>query len=115
MGMLRRLTALGLVLAIALAAVAVGRVRGETRAAGVLVICTGDGAVSVAVDGKGRPVGPPHLCPDCIRPLAAGLPAAPALPPCPDGATALAVPSPSGLPEGKARGAARARAPPLWS
>jgi len=30
------------------------------------VICSGEGVITVAVDGKGNPVGPVHPCPDCM-------------------------------------------------
>lgn len=39
--------------------------RGMPGPAGEVVLCTGQGAVSVTVDENGQPVGKPHICPDC--------------------------------------------------
>ena len=72
----------------------------------------GNGPVSVAVDAKGKPVGPPRLCPDCAPALLAGVSFVPELPVPPDShGTAVA----STLPDraaGPVRLAARARGPP---
>ncbi|GAA3864603.1 hypothetical protein [Celeribacter arenosi] len=44
-----------------------GMARGQMRdAAGAIVLCTGSGYVTVAVDADGQPVGPHHICPDCV-------------------------------------------------
>ncbi|MBY6057345.1 hypothetical protein [Leisingera daeponensis] len=40
--------------------------QGERDAAGQMVICTGTGPVTIYVDSGGRPVKPPHSCPDCV-------------------------------------------------
>ena len=48
--------------------------------AGSLVLCTGQGPVTVLVDENGAPVGPVHVCPDCLAAsLAVVLPAVPLL------------------------------------
>lgn len=60
-----------LALVIAVAAVHVGAIRGQAKAAGSIVLCTGTGPVSVAVDADGQPVGPVHVCPDCAMSLLA--------------------------------------------
>ncbi|MQY43347.1 hypothetical protein GG681_11900 [Epibacterium sp. SM1969] len=35
-------------------------------AAGRMVICTGDGVISIYVDADGQPTAPDHVCPDCV-------------------------------------------------
>lgn len=62
-----------LVLALTSGAMAVAR--GQTHTAGMIVLCTGTGPVAVAVDAKGQPVGPAHICPDCALSLIVALPA----------------------------------------
>ena len=37
--------------------------------AGEIVLCTGSGAATVAVDAQGRPTGAVHICPDCALSL----------------------------------------------
>jgi len=62
----RRLAGLTLALTIALTSVTMALARGQTRdAAGIMIICSGAGVVSVSVDADGDPVGPVHICPDC--------------------------------------------------
>ncbi len=56
-----------LILALTSGAMAVAR--GQTHAAGMIVLCTGSGPVTVAVDADGQPVGPAHVCPDCALSL----------------------------------------------
>jgi len=54
--------------------------RGQSAAlagSGTIVICSGNGFAAVALDAQGKPVGPVHLCPDCLAGLAAYI--APAL------------------------------------
>ena len=36
-----------------------------TNAAGEVILCTGQGVVTVTVDAQGNPIGPVHICPDC--------------------------------------------------
>jgi len=67
-----------LALVIAATAVHVGVVRGQAKAAGSIVLCTGSGPVGVAVDADGAPVGPVHVCPDCVMSVLAA-PDAPAV------------------------------------
>lgn len=50
--------------------------RGAPGPAGEMVICTGQGIVSITVDENGDPVGPPHICPDCALSLFAAIGAA---------------------------------------
>jgi hypothetical protein len=45
---------------------AMAAARGQARSAsGEIVLCTGTGPVSVAVDARGKPLGKLHICPDC--------------------------------------------------
>ena len=50
----------------ALTSVTLAVARGAPPHAGVMVICTGDGVERVAVDARGQPAAPPHVCPDCL-------------------------------------------------
>jgi len=63
--MLRPFLALSLALIIALTSGAMAVARGQTSAAGAIVLCTGTGPLSVQVDADGQPIGPLHICPDC--------------------------------------------------
>jgi hypothetical protein len=45
--------------------------RGMTDATGQMVLCTGNGPVTVYVDADGQPTKPPHYCPDCLLHLIA--------------------------------------------
>lgn len=43
--------------------------RGQNMAVGEMILCTGQGPVSVSVDENGQPTGPAHICPDCALSL----------------------------------------------
>lgn len=45
--------------------------RGMSSASGEMVICTGNGAVTLSIDENGDPAGPAHICPDCALSLIA--------------------------------------------
>lgn len=62
----RTIPVLCLCLLTALTSVSLAVARGAPQPVDRIVLCTGSGALSVAVDARGRPVGPPHHCPDCI-------------------------------------------------
>ncbi len=63
---LRSLAGMALCLAVALAGVAMALTHGQMRdAAGSIVICSGDGVVTVVLDAEGNPTDPAHACPDC--------------------------------------------------
>jgi len=62
----RSITALALCLFVALTSVTLAVARGAPPQAGVMVICTGEGIERVAVDARGQPAAPPHVCPDCL-------------------------------------------------
>jgi hypothetical protein len=56
---------------VALSSVTMVQARHQARAHGDMVICTGIGMITVAVDAQGQPVGPMLPCPDCTPALAA--------------------------------------------
>ena len=110
---LRNLALIALVLALSAASVAMTPARHQARAAGVLVLCTAEGTVSVAVDAGGQPTGPGLPCPDCTLALAAVVPGGPVLPlaPCtPQGLGRVCAGQPTVAAAPVFR---RARAPPL--
>lgn len=61
-----KITALGLCLFLTLSSVGLAVARGAPQPAGQMVLCTGTGVEVVLVDGQGRPMTPPHVCPDCL-------------------------------------------------
>lgn len=102
---------LGLILAATSLTMAVAR--GQTRVAGEIVICTGYGMATIAVDENGQPAGPVHLCPDMVLSFfaAAGAPAV-ALP-LPDPAPGRSVPEGPRVQAALAAPSPCARGPPL--
>jgi hypothetical protein len=60
-------------------AVARGQSVAAAQAGSTIEICSGYGVTTITLDAQGNPVGPVHLCPDCLAGLAAYLP--PNLPP----------------------------------
>jgi hypothetical protein len=71
---MRPILTLLLALAFAATSLTMAAARGQPRMAGSVILCTGTGAVAVAVDAEGNPVGPVHLCPDCVLSLLAATP-----------------------------------------
>lgn len=59
---------------LAISSLSLTTARGAPTQAGFMVICTGTGLVSIAVDTGGQPVGPVHICPDCVTTMIAALP-----------------------------------------
>lgn len=55
-----------LALVVVLTAQQMAAARGQMRVAGVFVMCTGAGVVTVTLDENGDPTGPAHVCPDCV-------------------------------------------------
>jgi len=54
-------------LVIAVTSVGFASARGQSYdATGTVILCTAQGIVSVTLDGEGNPVGPQHICPDCV-------------------------------------------------
>jgi len=62
---IRHLIAVLAALTLVVTAPALALSRTGGGAAGVIVICTGTGPLSVAVGADGLPVESPHVCPDC--------------------------------------------------
>ncbi len=87
-------TYLGLILAALLAftSQSMAVARGMPDAAGQIILCTGQGIVTVSVDEHGQPVERPHICPDCAMSLFAALAEAPRLPVRPLGRVEKLVP-----------------------
>ena len=61
---LSRLFSLLLVLSLGLSTVGFGIARGQAPIAGEMVICTGQGMVTLSVDAEGNPIETHTLCPD---------------------------------------------------
>jgi len=66
-----RLLALFTALVLGLSSVGAGHARGHAQHAGAIVICTGQGVVTLRVDAEGRPVERQVPCPDCVLSLLA--------------------------------------------
>jgi len=64
---LRQFLIVCLALTIVLTSSAMVVARSQTDSVGSIVICTGKGPMSVAVDADGQPIGPAHICPDCLQ------------------------------------------------
>ncbi len=80
MTMLRPTLALALALMIAATSGAMAVARGHMASvAGHIIICSGGVSVRVAMDVGGQPLGPVHICPDCVLSLV-DLPATDPLP-----------------------------------
>jgi hypothetical protein len=77
---MRQITGLILAALLVLTSATLGSARGQAMAVGQIVICSGQGIVSVTVDAEGNPVGGVHVCPDCVLTLLAVTGAAPDLP-----------------------------------
>jgi hypothetical protein len=75
---MQRLTALALILAMAVMGFAAATARGQSTAGGqVLVLCSGGGLVQVTLDADGKPTGDTHICPDLAFSLLAALEVSP--------------------------------------
>lgn len=71
--MIRVFSALLLSLVLALTSHSTAGAKGAPTAVDHMVICTGFGATVVYTDAHGQPTSAPHLCPDCVMHLGAGL------------------------------------------
>lgn len=60
----RRLLSAVLAVTLIVTAQALATARAQPAPVGTVVICAGQGLVTVAVDAEGQPIGPPHACPD---------------------------------------------------
>lgn len=109
----RSLAGIALALMLALTSGAMAVARGQTHAAGQVVLCTGSGPVTVAVDADGQPIGPAHICPDCALGFFAAVSEPPGVPgPAPVAGEPLR-PAVEASRASRPLHAARARAPPL--
>lgn len=61
-----------LILVLVVTGLSLGAARGQVRAAGQVVLCTGSAVTVIHVDQEGVPVPRPHLCPDMALSLLAG-------------------------------------------
>lgn len=57
---------LTLSLMLVLSGITWARAHGAAPAVGTVVICAGEGVVTLSVDADGRPVEGTHPCPDCV-------------------------------------------------
>ena len=89
--------------------------RGMPSAAGEIILCTGAGIVSVAVDENGQPVERPHICPDCAMSLFAFVADEPVLPLRPLGSVEKLSPIQASLAASAEKIPATARGPPNFS
>lgn len=55
----------------------IAQMRAMPDAVSVMVLCTGTGAVTIAVDQEGQPVEPAPICPECLVSFAIGPDATP--------------------------------------
>ncbi|MFN3644775.1 MAG: hypothetical protein ACK4TB_17845 [Gemmobacter sp.] len=105
-----RLVLASLALILAVTSVAFAVARGTPLPAAMVELCSGSGPVMIALDDKGRPSGPAHLCPDGAIFVAEG--AAPPAVVRPPSRIAAATAASSALPQGRPHPSARARDPP---
>jgi hypothetical protein len=109
------LQAVLLALLLVLTTQSMARMRMMPGIGGEMVLCTGTGPITVLTDENGKPVGPPHICPDCAMTFMAAVPMMPAMPARPatrGEAAALRAPA---LPVQVAQVAYAARDPPFLS
>lgn len=66
---IRHLFSMLLMLTLGLTSATAGSARGQMRVAGEIVICSGQGVVTISIDAQGNPTGPIHICPDCVLTL----------------------------------------------
>ncbi|THD81523.1 hypothetical protein E7811_16585 [Aliigemmobacter aestuarii] len=110
MNRFQTILALLLALMLSLTSVTMAVARGQATGGEAMVICSGYGVVTITLDEDGNPVGPVHLCPDCLAGLGlAVLPDAPTVQrPASRSAAVVAVaralPAGASLPLPKARG-----------
>lgn len=89
--------------------------RGQAPAEGRMILCTGQGAVTIFTDADGRPTSPPQLCADGALALFALSPLKPVEPICPTALSDPGQPMPPGTRSPAGRPALSARDPPqVW-
>lgn len=72
MALFRSLTALLVALSVLVGAFGLASARGQARPVDMIVICAGQGFVTIAIDADGNPVSAPVLCPDGLQGLVDG-------------------------------------------
>ncbi|MBN2905770.1 MAG: hypothetical protein JXJ18_03570 [Rhodobacteraceae bacterium] len=112
MRFLRSFVGAGLALLLVFTSVSLAAARGQPLPAGQIVICTGMGLQTVAVDAQGKPVGAAHVCPDGLAAIVALGLAPPVLPERALGAGEPLAPLWADLRPGLAPPRARSRGPP---
>lgn len=114
--MIRRSTHTVLVLLLALllglTSQSLATARGQTRIGEAVLICSGEGFVTVTLDAEGNPVGPAHLCPDMVLAFFAAMDLSPVVLPEREGRTERAALPPGPAAASQGAPLARARAPP---
>ncbi|MER5170867.1 hypothetical protein VSX56_03680 [Thioclava sp. CPCC 100088] len=101
-----------LVTVFALTSLEFASARGQTRAAGQIVLCSGQGLVTVTVDAGGTPIRHVKICPDMALGLLASLGVNPPVLHRPDGMHRLDATSPLPVEGGHAIILPKARDPP---
>lgn len=87
--------------------------RGQMRVAGEIILCTGDGPMTVAVNERGEPVGPVLICPDMALGLLAAVSAPMPQSSRPEGVTRMQAPADLARPASQAAPMPRSRGPPI--
>lgn len=102
-----------LALVIAATSLTMAVARGQVSTGDSIVICSGYGAVTITLDAQGNPVGPVHICPDCVLGAMAFVDANPGLPDRPASVARAVAAATVALPAGQTAPAACARGPPV--
>jgi len=82
---IRQYTAITLAIMLALTGQAMAVARGASSTTEQMVICSGNGPVTLSVDENGQPTGPAHICPDCALSLLVSIDMEPQFPARPIG------------------------------
>jgi hypothetical protein len=110
---LRSLFAIALALLLAATSMTLAVARGQTRIAGEIVICSGNGFTTVSVDEYGNPVDAVHICPDMALGLLAAIDHAPLVVERPAGRVSDLILVEPRLPRARSFVVVRARGPPM--
>jgi hypothetical protein len=110
---IRNLLSIFLACALALSSVTMAVARTHAQGVQDVVICSGYGMVTITLDAEGNPVGPVHMCPDCVPAVGALLPETGAPLTFSSASAPLALPAAAPEPARLAVLSFRARAPPL--
>ncbi|PKP68812.1 MAG: hypothetical protein CVT82_13845 [Alphaproteobacteria bacterium HGW-Alphaproteobacteria-4] len=108
----RRYLTVLMVLVLGASSVTMAVARGQTRAAGEIVICSGYGLTAITVDAAGNPVSTVHICPDMALALFTAHQAAPLVIERPEGRVSDLILVEARLPESWIPVELHARGPP---